>query len=132
MRVQHSASWQMLEMRARISMRVSSSVIPLIISFSMKSIKRSFTRIMSVQSFPSREAAIIPNIYKHISAFFVLVITVFITLSRIISFIPECISSFFDERSTFLQNFSRVGSYDRIALSISFRKSSGTKCSTFL
>ena len=61
-RVQHYAYWQMLAMRASISMMVSSSVMPLIMSFSMKSMNFSLTSRMSVQSLPSFDPAMIPNI----------------------------------------------------------------------
>ena len=113
-------------------MRVSSYVMPLIINFSKKSMNFSLTRRISVQSFPNFEPAMIPNIYKHISEFLVFVITDFIILSLINYFIPIWISSDFDERRTFLQNLSRVGSSDLMALSIIFWKSYTIKCSTFL
>ena len=113
-------------------MMVSSQVIPLIISFSKKSMNFSFTKRISVQSLPNFDPAIIPNIYRHISEFLVFVITVFINLSRISGFMPMCISSDFEERRTFLQNLRRVGSQDFIAFYIILKKSQGIRCYTFL
>lgn len=90
----------------------------------------SLLRRMSVHSLPSREAPMIPKIYKHISVFFAFVITIFISLSLIAPFIRLCSSSLFEDRSTFLQNFSRVGSSLLIALSRILLKSYTLRCST--
>lgn len=64
------------------------------------------------------------------SEFLVFTITVLISLSRITPFMFLWISSFFDERSTTLQNFKIVGSSDRTAFSKIFMKSSANKCYT--
>lgn len=89
---QHSASWQMLEISASISMRMSSSVTPLIMLFSKKSMNFSLLSKMSVHYLPKREAPIIPKIYRHMSVFLAFVITIFISLSLIAPFIKLCSS----------------------------------------
>jgi hypothetical protein len=73
-----------------------------------------------------------PKTYKHIYEFLALVITNFMSLSRIYGFKDVWNLSSFDDRSTVLQNLSRVGSSLLMALSTILKKSSGDRCSTFL
>lgn len=82
----------------------------------------------SVHSLPILAFAMIPNIYRHISAFFVLVMTAFIILSRMYGFRLLWNYGFFDDLNTFLQSFSKVGSSDFIAFSRILKKSSGERC----
>ena len=143
MRLQHSASWHILEISAKIYIRVSSSVIPLIITFYKKSKNFSLLNKMSVQSFPILEFDKMSITSSNISEFFDLVMTNLINLSLMYIFILSWISFLEDfylswlilpavDFKTVLQNFNIVGSSDLIALSKTLKKSSGTICSTFL
>ena len=100
----------------------------MIILFSKKSINFSLLSKISVHSFPNLEALINPRISKHISVFLALVITIFMSLSLMAAFMRLWISSFLEDLSTFLQNFSRVGSSLFIALSSILLKSSTLRC----
>jgi len=65
---------------------------------------------MSVHYFPILDWAMIPKTSKHIYEFFALVMTNFISLSRIYGFKDVWNLSSLDDLSTVLQNLSKVGS----------------------